>query len=586
MELQDAQNRWESQFPFSFKEDELGIVQKLLFNHTLQGSPEGVLRLLGFVHLYSASGIHLYVLLNGLEVLTGAFSTTAAKFKWFRAIPLVIILFFPVLWSLQNYRFGFLRPFTTWVIRWVAKRLGFGFHSLVPILMTAILDFSISKVELGRLHYYGAVIGGLWMTEIYKKHIRTPAAFHLGLALGSWIFIASYEFWFEHRITWMTPLWSLITLPVVCSVFYPLLILSYFLTQVGYVQPLGWMMKIMNSFIRILAETADALHLNFWVIDTRWILSSACVALFLLLVGYRKKLLKTLGFNYTFLVFVVSAAILTMLFYIEQRPYVFSEVRRVVQWNVGQGDALLIQKQPSTRNEVVDVGSYRTSQDSVWLERFSKQSVHKIDGLLFSHLDEDHTGAIKRISRLIPIHCIEYPINLLPEGNKDHQWKQIFKDWASSLEPKVLPYGCMRLAHVYGLQTQRYAENQNKKPKRIGNDRMNGVIVPLDQKTVYLAAGDASSKLESQFLDQTQEIWKKYPYKIWKVSHHGSLSSSDFQLLQKLSPQEAWISVGYKNHYGHPRLAVLQRFYGLGIRVKRTDQDGDLSYSHGLLSHQ
>lgn len=63
-----------------------------------------------------------------------------------------------------------------------------------------------------------------------------------------------------------------------------------------------------------------------------------------------------------------------------------------------------------------------------------------------------------------------------------------------------------------------------------------------------------------------------------KVGHHGSSTSSGEAFLEQVRPQCAVISCGRGNHFGHPRMQVLQRLQALGVRTSRTDTMGAVRY--------
>jgi len=63
---------------------------------------------------------------------------------------------------------------------------------------------------------------------------------------------------------------------------------------------------------------------------------------------------------------------------------------------------------------------------------------------------------------------------------------------------------------------------------------------------------------------------------ILKVSHHGSKNGTSEEILNILKPKMAVISVGVKNNFGHPTKEVLDRLKIKNIKVKRTDQDGEV----------
>jgi competence protein ComEC len=58
------------------------------------------------------------------------------------------------------------------------------------------------------------------------------------------------------------------------------------------------------------------------------------------------------------------------------------------------------------------------------------------------------------------------------------------------------------------------------------------------------------------------------------VPHHGSKTSSTEAFLAAVNAPQAVIPVGYRNHYGHPKAAVLARYESMGTRLWRTDRDG------------
>ena len=62
------------------------------------------------------------------------------------------------------------------------------------------------------------------------------------------------------------------------------------------------------------------------------------------------------------------------------------------------------------------------------------------------------------------------------------------------------------------------------------------------------------------------------------VGHHGSKSSTGFELLSKAKPKVAIISVGQDNPYGNPSEEVLERLELFGCEIWRTDLHGTIVY--------
>ena len=73
------------------------------------------------------------------------------------------------------------------------------------------------------------------------------------------------------------------------------------------------------------------------------------------------------------------------------------------------------------------------------------------------------------------------------------------------------------------------------------------------------------SLLQSQQLPQVDVL---------VVGHHGAKTTTSLELLHRVQPQIAVISVGRNNMYGHPAPEVLDRLKLFGCTVVRTDEMG------------
>jgi competence protein ComEC len=66
---------------------------------------------------------------------------------------------------------------------------------------------------------------------------------------------------------------------------------------------------------------------------------------------------------------------------------------------------------------------------------------------------------------------------------------------------------------------------------------------------------------------------------VLKVPHHGSKSSSSPGFVAAVMPRTAIVSAGYRNRFGHPHPAVVDRLHAAGVRLYRTDRDGAVTVS-------
>ena len=96
------------------------------------------------------------------------------------------------------------------------------------------------------------------------------------------------------------------------------------------------------------------------------------------------------------------------------------------------------------------------------------------------------------------------------------------------------------------------------------------VKVSFDQFDTLLT-GDLGG-LQGQTL-----VWQDWlvPVEVLKAPHHGSRLDNPDELYGKTKSQLVVISVG-KNTFGHPSGELIEKLFDLGIKVKRTDEDGEV----------
>ncbi|MBI2066146.1 MBL fold metallo-hydrolase [Candidatus Woesebacteria bacterium] len=87
-----------------------------------------------------------------------------------------------------------------------------------------------------------------------------------------------------------------------------------------------------------------------------------------------------------------------------------------------------------------------------------------------------------------------------------------------------------------------------------------------------ILTGDIGPKAAAQILAKTP--LKDVDY--IKVPHHGSKNGLTHEFLEAVRPEIAVISVGSRNSYGHPHQEVLEMLENSGVKVLRTDEEGDV----------
>jgi competence protein ComEC len=107
------------------------------------------------------------------------------------------------------------------------------------------------------------------------------------------------------------------------------------------------------------------------------------------------------------------------------------------------------------------------------------------------------------------------------------------------------------------------------------------VLLVTYGETRLLLAGDAGVPTEAHLAGRVGHV------AVLKVGHHGSRGATSDRWLDELDPQDAVISVGAKNRYGHPAPETLVRLREHGVTVLRTDERGTITLtisSHGTFA--
>lgn len=210
--------------------------------------------------------------------------------------------------------------------------------------------------------------------------------------------------------------------------------------------------------------------------------------------------------------------------------------------NVGQGDAILIQSHG--HNALIDTGGsllFDMAEETL-IPFFKKKEIYKLDYLITTHDDFDHSGAA---TSLIANFRVEQTI-----------------DKATSFPLSLGDLVIENLNSIYGSDA---------------NDNSLVLTLLLLNKR-WLLMGDASKAVEERLIEKFPNLDTDY----LKIGHHGSNSSTGEKFIRKVSPSEAIISVGRHNYYGHPHQEVIALLNRYGVRIRRTDLEGTISYSSAL----
>ena len=235
--------------------------------------------------------------------------------------------------------------------------------------------------------------------------------------------------------------------------------------------------------------------------------------------------------------------------------------------DVGQGDSILI-KTPDSKNILIDGGD--EDSEKIIKSYLKKEKIKKFDMVFASHPDTDHIGSLDYIIDNFQVNSI-----YMPETTSDNT---AFTNLLRSCNTQNIDINYLYKGDYISINDSTLLEVLS--PSYIQDDsNLNSLVLKLNFKDKsFLFTGDSETSNELDILNNFQLDDVDF----LKVAHHGSSSSTNTEFLNKITPDVAAISCGYKNQYGHPHQSTLNNLSDLNIPTYRTDLNGDLVfYSDG-----
>ncbi|WP_445116190.1 DNA internalization-related competence protein ComEC/Rec2 [Acinetobacter sp. WZC-1] len=355
------------------------------------------------------------------------------------------------------------------------------------------------------------------------------------------------------QISWVAPVANIIAIPFIGMLVVPLAVVGAFLSLA--IEPVGVLLFHLADWA--LSCTVYALSLLDrlfspelqWLAMTPWML--ICLTLAVIILFLPKGVLPRIWALLCLFPLCIPAK--------QQNQF------QLTVLDVGQGQAILMQL--PGQNILVDTGGSPDETKfsigrQVVIPYLTGQGVNRLDQVILSHLDQDHSGAFSAIQQQLRIGQVY-----------SNEWDQRFaqSDFHYCHAGQQWQYGQIKVQILAPEQQHlsRVADNQN--------ELSCVVYIQVPQSRGYqnfLIMGDAGWETEYQLL-------QKYPdlkVDVLILGHHGSQYSSSFTFLQSLQPKLAVASAGFDNRYGHPHLLVTARLTALSIPWLSTIQQGSIQF--------
>lgn len=351
------------------------------------------------------------------------------------------------------------------------------------------------------------------------------------------------------QMSLIAPVANAVAIPLVTLVVVPL-------TLAGIVVPLALFFEAAHAalapLMRLL-EWLSALPDATWQqhAPPPWTLAAGCVGAMWLLAP-RAVPARALGLVWLAPIFLVRPALLP------------EGAFRLTVLDVGQGLSAIVETRDHTLvydtgpqfNETADAGNRIVAP-------FLRASALRIDGLVVSHQDLDHSGGALSLLDAAPVGWLasslpaDHPIARRAARTRPPIACRAGQSWTwNGVRFDVLHPG-----------DEEYADAYTKT-----NDRSCVVRVASAHASVLLT-GDIEARTEARLVRERAATLRS---DVIVVPHHGSRTSSTLAFIRAVSPSVALVACGYRNRFNHPRADIVARYTTRGVSVRRTDLEGSL----------
>ena len=221
--------------------------------------------------------------------------------------------------------------------------------------------------------------------------------------------------------------------------------------------------------------------------------------------------------------------------------------------DIGQGNAVLVQ---TAQHALLYDSGPRYGLDSdagnrVLVPLLQAQGV-RLDRLVLSHRDSDHTGGAAAVLRVL------HPEQVLTSVDNTEPLARLAPLTRCEAGQRW-EWDGVQFAFLH----PRFEDYPVTDGRRVKPNALSCVLRVSNGRSSALLTGDIERAQEAALLRQPEALRAD----VLLVPHHGSKTSSSEAFIDAVSPRWALVQSGYRNRYGHPAAPVVERYRARGIAL-------------------
>jgi len=249
-----------------------------------------------------------------------------------------------------------------------------------------------------------------------------------------------------------------------------------------------------------------------------------------------------------------------------------ADTLRMIVFDVGQGLAVGVQTQHHALlfDTGPDFSGESDSGNRILVPTLRALGIARLDGLILSHDDLDHTGGTTSLMQAM---AIDWVASSLPDDSpllQDFSLQTVPTSSDTMHGKRHCNDGDHWTWDGVRFEILHPAPDTDTSVKLHDNELSCVLRISLGTQHILLV-GDIEKRSEQRLLQQHAE---QLPATLLVVPHHGSKSSSTPEFVAAVLPDYAVFTNGYRNRYGHPKAEVVQRYADSGAQLLRSDEDG------------